>query len=365
MAGVQEGAVLWEPSAAFRERSELARYLRWLAAHKGRSFSGYRELWEWSVSDLEGFWASLWEFFEIRASSPYRHVLAERDMPGARWFAGAKLNYAEHVFRNATADHPVLIARSERRPTAECSWAELERQVGAVAAALRGMGVRAGDRVVSFMPNIPETVVAFLACASLGAIWSSCAPDMGPRAVVDRFRQIEPKVLFAVDGYAYGGKPFDRRAVLAEIVAALPTLERLVLLPYLDASVRPEAFANGVAWASLLEHAAPLEFAQLDFDHPLWIVYSSGTTGVPKAIVHGHGGIVMEHLKTLLLHQDMRPGDRFFWMSSTGWVVCSAACSPAARWCSSTATRPIRMRVPCGATSARPAAGTSAAAPRS
>jgi acetoacetyl-CoA synthetase len=325
MTGAHEGAVLWEPSAAFRERSELARYVRWLAAHKSLSFSGYHDLWEWSVRDIEEFWASLWEFLEIRASSPHQSVLAERAMPGARWFPGAKLNYAEHVFRNATADHPALIARAERRPTAECSWAELERQVGALAASLRNMGVRAGDRVVSFMPNIPETVVAFLACASLGAIWSSCAPDMGPRAVVDRFRQIEPKVLFAVDGYAYGGKPFDRRPALAEIVAALPTLERLVLLPYLDSDARPEVFANGVAWASLLEHDAPLEFTSLDFDHPLWIVYSSGTTGVPKAIVHGHGGIVIEHLKTLLLHHDMRPGDRYFWMSSTGWIVWNVA----------------------------------------
>ena len=217
VAALQEGAVLWEPSAAFRERSELARYMRWLAERKRLAFPGYHALWEWSVSDLEAFWASLWEFFGIRAASPYGRVLAERRMPGARWFEGARLNYADHAFRQATARHPAIIARSERRPTTEISWAALEREVGAVAGALRDMGVGPGDRVVSYMPNIPETLVAFLACASLGAIWSSCAPDMGPRAVVDRFRQIEPKVLFAVDGYTYGGKAYDRRPVLAEI----------------------------------------------------------------------------------------------------------------------------------------------------
>lgn len=322
---MQEGAVLWQPSASFREGSELMRYMRWLAEHKGLAFSDYQALWEWSVRDLEAFWASLWEFFEIRASSPYERVLRERRMPGARWFEGARLNYAEHVFRHASLHHPALIARSERRPTSEIPWAALEREVGAVAAALRGFGVVPGDRVVSFMPNIPETLIAFLACASLGAIWSSCAPDMGTRAVVDRFRQIEPKVLFAVDGYTYGGKAYDRRPVLAEIAAALPTLERTVLLPYLDAGSRPREYPGGIAWSRLTEHSAPLVFEPLDFDHPLWIVYSSGTTGAPKAIVHGHGGIVLEHLKTLLLHQDMRPGDRFFWMSSTGWVVWNLA----------------------------------------
>jgi acetoacetyl-CoA synthetase len=325
MVHLAEGAVLWEPSAAFRERSELTRYMRWLADRKGLGFAGYQALWEWSVRDVEAFWASLWEFFEIRASSPYERVLPERRMPGARWFAGARLNYADHVFRHASAHHPAIIARSELRPTTEISWAELADQVGAVAASLREMGIGPGDRVVSYMPNIPETVVAFLACASLGAIWSSCAPDMGTRAVVDRFRQIEPKVLFAVDGYAYGGKSFDRRPVLAEIVAALPTLASVVVLPYLDPTARLDAFPGAVAWSKLIERPAPLACESLAFDHPLWIVYSSGTTGVPKAIVHGHGGIVLEHLKTLLLHQDVHAGDRFFWMSSTGWIVWNLA----------------------------------------
>ncbi|MFO1363598.1 MAG: acetoacetate--CoA ligase [Burkholderiales bacterium] len=313
-----EGTVLWTPSRARADGSELARYMRWLAERRGVRCDDYAQLQRWSVERLEDFWASLWEFCALRSSAPYTRVLDARRMPGARWFEGARLNYAEHAFRHASARHPAIVARSEARPAREVSWAGLEREVASLAAGLRASGVGPGDRVVSYMPNIPETIAAFLATASLGAIWSSCSPDMGSGAVLDRFRQIEPKVLFAVDGYRYGGKDFDRRAVLAEIVARLPTLERVVLLPYLDPAAR---VPGTVDYASLLAAAAPLAFEQVAFDHPLWIVYSSGTTGVPKAIVHGHGGVVIEHLKTLLLHQDMRPGDRFFWMSSTGWIV--------------------------------------------
>jgi acetoacetyl-CoA synthetase len=315
---IAEGAVLWTPSRARVEASELARYTRWLRERKGLAFDDYAALHRWSVERLEDFWASLWEFLEIRSPTPYARVLDARRMPGARWFEGARLNYAEHAFRHASPARSAIVSRSELRAAAETSWAELERSVASLAAAMRAMGVKPGDRVVSYMPNIPETVAAFLATASLGAIWSSCSPDMGSGAVLDRFRQIEPKVLFAVDGYRYGGKDFDRRPVLEEIVRALPTLERVIFLPYLDPAAR---LAGAVSYASLLEADAPLAFEQVPFDHPLWIVYSSGTTGVPKAIVHGHGGIVIEHLKTLLLHQDMRPGDRFFWMSSTGWIV--------------------------------------------
>ncbi len=318
---IEEGTVLWEPSRERREASGLARYLRWLAERKGLRFDGYDALWRWSVEHLEDFWASLWEFFDLRASVPYSRVLDARKMPGARWFEGARLNYAAHAFRYAAADRPALIVRSESRPPAEVSWAALEREVAALAAGLRELGVRPGDRVVAYMPNIPETISAFLACASLGAIWSSCSPDMGVGAVVDRFRQIEPKVLFAVDGYRYGGKRLDRRPVVAEIVQALPSLERVVFLPYLDPGAAPEGIPHALAFGELAARAAPLAFEQLPFDHPLWIVYSSGTTGLPKAIVHGHGAIVLEHLKTMVLHQDMRAGDRFFWMSSTGWIV--------------------------------------------
>jgi acetoacetyl-CoA synthetase len=313
-----EGTVLWTPPPARAAGSELARYMRWLEARRGLRFDGYPSLHRWSVERLEDFWASLWEFLAIEASVPYTRVLDARRMPGAKWFEGARLNYAAHAFRHALAAHPAIVARSEARAAHEVAWAELEREVASIAASLRALGVRPGDRVVSYMPNLPETIAAFLATAAVGAIWSSCSPDMGSGAVLDRFRQIEPKVLFAVDGYRYGGKDFDRRAVVAEIVAQLPTLERVVLLPYLDPAAR---LPGAAAYASLLESPGPLAFEPVAFDHPLWIVYSSGTTGVPKAIVHGHGGIVLEHLKTLLLHQDMRAGDRFFWMSSTGWIV--------------------------------------------
>jgi acetoacetyl-CoA synthetase len=320
---IAEGTELWRPSPERAQASELSRYLRWLAQQRGLHFADYRELHAWSVTQLEDFWASLWDFFEIRASAPYTRVLGERTMPGAQWFAGARLNYAEHAFRHAGADRPALLSRSELRPQwQETGWDELQRQVGSVAASLRAMGVRPGDRVVSYMPNLPETITAFLATVSLGAVWSSCSPDMGSGAVLDRFRQIEPKVMFAVDGYRYGGKSFDRRAVLGEIVAQLPTLEHVVLLPYLDAAAQPRELRGGVAYASLLgQPDAPLVYEQLSFDHPLWIVYSSGTTGVPKAIVHGHGGVLIEHLKTLVLQQDLRPGDRLCWVSSTGWIV--------------------------------------------
>lgn len=234
MADVRPGHILWEPSPARKERSVLARYVRWLEAHRGLRFADYEALWRWSVRDLEAFWQSIWDFFEIRASTPPTAVLAERRMPGAEWFPGAELNYAEHVFRHRTAERPALVYESELRPLGETSWAELERQVASVAATLRRMGVRPGDRVVAYMPNIPETVVAFLAAASLGATWSSCSPDFGDHSVVARFGQIEPTVLFTTDGYRYGGKDFDRRASAAAILASLPTVRHVVSVPYLD-----------------------------------------------------------------------------------------------------------------------------------
>jgi acetoacetyl-CoA synthetase len=316
-----EGDILWEPSQAYRERTEVARFMRWLAAGRIVDADSYDALWRWTVTDLEAFWASVWRFFDVRASAPYTRVLSGYDMPGAKWFEGARLNYAEHVFRHDFGGRTAIVQRSELRPHAEISWDELRRQVGALAASLRALGVRRGDRVASYLPNIPETVVAMLAVTSLGAIWSSCSPDMGAGAVTDRFRQIEPKLLFAVDGYRYGGRDFDRRPVLREIVAALPTLQHVVMLPYLDPDASPAGLPGATTWASLVRDDAPLAFEQVPADHPIWVLYSSGTTGLPKPIVHGHGGILVEHLKTLALHQNIHEGDRLFWISSTGWVV--------------------------------------------
>ncbi|GCE48789.1 acetoacetyl-CoA synthetase [Thermosporothrix hazakensis] len=314
---------LWEPSETLKQQATVTRYMRWLNETRGLQFEDREALWRWSVDHLEDFWASVWDFFQIQAAHPYTTVLQERTMPGAVWFPGAELNYAEHVFRNATTDRPALLFRSERHALQEISWDELTRTVGALARALQAMGVQRGDRVVAYMPNIPQTVMAFLACASIGAIWSSCSPDFGTSSVIDRFKQIEPKVLIAVDGYQYNGKSFDRRAILAELQQALPTLQHTVLVPYLfgEDEPLPAALEHVVPWNEMVREPGELHFTPVPFDHPLWILYSSGTTGLPKAIVQGHGGILLEHLKSLALDMDLKAGDRFFWFTTTGWMM--------------------------------------------
>ena len=318
---VKEGDLLWEPSKEFRQSSNMSRYLSWVNKEYGKNFSNYSELWEWSVNNLEDFWASMWKFFDIKASKPYTTVLGDRKMPGTKWFAGAELNYAEHIFRNASKDRPAILHQSELRPLGEVSWDELYRQTASMSAALRSLGVGRGDRVVAYVSNIPEAVVALLATASLGAIWSSCSPDFGDRSVIDRFRQIEPKVLFAVDGYQYGGKPFDRVQTVRDIQEALPTLQKTIFIPYLKPDAAPAGLKNVVLWKDLLGGPKELVCEQVPFDHPLWVVYSSGTTGLPKPMVHGHGGVVLEHLKLMALHMDLKPSDRFFWFTTTGWVM--------------------------------------------
>ncbi|GAB4435459.1 MAG: acetoacetate--CoA ligase [Chloroflexi bacterium OHK40] len=322
MMNDQQPRLLWTPPAELQARSNLRAYMEWLAATRGLQFHDYDALWRWSVEELEAFWASLWDYFAIRSATPYTAVLADRSMPGARWFEGATLNYAEHVFRNASAEHPAAIFQSERHPLTTISWAELEAQVARVAATLRGLGVGPGDRVVGYIPNIPQALVAFLAAASLGAIWSSCSPDFGSPSVIDRFAQIEPRVLVAIDGYQYGDKPFDRRGAVAEIQAALPTLQATIFVPYLDPAATPEGLSGTVLrWDDLPPAPAPLRFEPVPFAHPLWVLYSSGTTGLPKPIVHSQGGILIQHLKELSLHLNLKPGDRFFWFTTTGWMM--------------------------------------------
>jgi acetoacetyl-CoA synthetase len=321
-APVAEGDLLWEPSESFKQGSVMTEYMRWLAEQRGLELESYDDLWRWSVGELEAFWASVVDFFRVELSRPAERILGDRSMPGTRWFEGAEINYAQNVFRHASADTPALVYQSETRPLSELSWAELKSQVASVAAALREMGVKRGDRVVAYMPNMPETVVAFLAAASLGAIWSSCSPDFGVDAVLDRFAQIEPRVLFAVDGYTYGGKPFSRLDVLRQLQERLPTLEHTILVQYLEPTAAPEEEHAITPWARIVSNrTAPLDFEGVPFDHPLWVVYSSGTTGLPKALVHSHGGVVIEHVKLLALHHNLRAGDRLFWYTSTGWMM--------------------------------------------
>ncbi|AGZ39413.1 acetoacetate--CoA ligase [Actinoplanes friuliensis] len=308
------GTVLWTPPADVLETSRMGQFMTWLREKRGVVVADYAELWQWSVTDLEGFWRAVWDYFDVISHTPPTATLSDATMPGARWFRGSSLNYAEHVLRmpGLGDDDAVVLAYSQTRDQVTLTASELREQVRRVAAGLRRRGVGPGDRVAAYAPNIPETYVLMLATASLGAVFSSCAPEFGSRSVIDRWSQIEPSVLVAVDGYQYGDKRIDRTAEVAAIHAALPSVEHLIMIGYLD----PDA-GN---WAEL-DGDDPLTFAALPFEHPLYVLYSSGTTGLPKPIVHGHGGILLEHLKMLALHHDLGPGDRFFWFTTTGWMM--------------------------------------------
>lgn len=319
---ISEGSLLWTPSQEVIDNANLTDYMRWLAANRNVQVNNYPELWQWSVDQTADFWESLFDYFQLTYSQRWDSALADASMPGARWFEGARLNYAENIFAKRTADRPMMLYQGEDTDLVELSWQEIYAQANRLACYLRGAGVVAGDRVVAYMPNIPETIVAVLAAASLGAIWSSCSPDFGSRSVLDRFTQIEPKVLIAVDGYNYGGKPFDRRSVVADLQAALPTLEQTVLVPHIAQTT--DGLNNTTLWDDALASVTPpaeMVFEQVAFDHPLWVLYSSGTTGLPKPIVQGHGGILLEHVKSTVFHNDLGENDRFFWYSSTGWMM--------------------------------------------
>ena len=325
---IEEGELLWEASQQRRAASNISHFMQWLEP-RGHTFAGYDELWQWSVDDLEGFWTAIWDYFEITADGAVEAVVTDDPMPHTRWFTGTRLNYAEHVLRHEFSGDPgrdMLRHASELRPLTAMSWGEVAGSVRKLATKMRALGLGKGDRIVAYMPNIPETVIAMLAATAIGAIWSSAAPEFGAQTVIDRFGQIEPKLVFAANGYRYAGKDFDRIADLEKIVGALPSAAHLVMLDYLPMAGKAPRFAGTLYdWQDML--AGPevppdaFAFERVTSDHPLWILFSSGTTGLPKPIVHGHHGIVLEHYKSAAFHFELGERDALFFYSTTGWMV--------------------------------------------
>ena len=314
---------LWVPSAERRERANLTRYAGWLARHRSVSLPGYdyTALWQWSVDHLEDFYGSVWDYFGVLSDGGYQRVLGSTKMPGAEWFPGARVNYAEHIFRGRPGDALAVQFAAEDRALGSWTWAELRARTAALAAGLRAAGVGTGDRVAAYLPNIPEALAASLACISIGAVWSACSPDFGVRSVVDRFAQIKPTVLFAVDGYRYGGVAYSRLAEVRALQESLPTVGRTVLLRYLDPAADVSGLRDTVLWEEFGRPGAELAFERVPGGHPLWVVYSSGTTGLPKPIVHSHAGMLIDQLKYVHFHFDAQPGDRMFWFTTTGWIM--------------------------------------------
>ncbi len=311
---------LWEPSDSFVSNSNLSAYLRWLERNKSLFFDDYKALWEWSVTEIEAFWQSIWEYFDVNSS--YTTVLAKEQMPGAKWFENARVNYAQEIFDRKNSAYPALIYKTERKGMEAYSWEELEDAVAACRDFLVSRGIEKGDCVVGFVANIPEATIAFLACCSLGAIWSSCSPDFGVNSVVERFRQIAPKLIFAVNGYSYNNKAYPKTDIVVAICSEIDSIRDVVWIDFLDEV--PVVDVEGKIchlMADVLSRKSRLEFTPVGFDHPIWVLYSSGTTGNPKAITHSHGGMLVEHLKYLAFHNDVKPGERFFWFATTGWMM--------------------------------------------
>lgn len=314
--------MLWTPSDKFLQQSNLTHYAAWLRQTKALSFENYSSMWQWSVDHPSAFWESIWQYFNVKSYSPYREIMSDDAVPHTKWFDGATLNYAEHIMRNKTEERPAILFASEREDTKKISWKQLEQDAAALQQFLKAAGVTEGDRVAAFIPNIPQATVALIATISLGAVWSSCSPDFGSGSVLDRFQQIEPKILIVVDGYQYGGKHYGKMQVVKEISDHLPSVEKVIVIPYLSDQPDISGIRNAVLWNDiLLNQHAELTFTPVTFSHPIWILYSSGTTGMPKAITHSHGGMLLEHLKYLSLHNDVHPGENFFWFSTTGWMM--------------------------------------------
>ncbi|MGK8558216.1 acetoacetate--CoA ligase [Nocardia gipuzkoensis] len=312
-----DGAVLRWPDKDVVTSSGIGEFAAWLAEHRGLDFADHETLWRWSVDDIEGFWEAVWRYFGVRAHRPYDRVLGSRDMPGAKWFPGALLNYAEHMIGEDTdVDLPAVLAYSQTRDHTTLTFGELREQVACARTGLRRLGVRAGDRIVGYVPNVPETLIVFLAAASLGAVWASCAPEFGARAVIDRFAQLEPTILLMVTGYRYGAKTIDRSSEVAAIRSGLPTLRHVIQVPYGQKNL-----PGVTSWDEFIAEPGTLEFDPVPFDHPLYVLFSSGTTGLPKAIVHCHGGILLEHLKIHAFTLDIRRGDRALWFTTTAWTM--------------------------------------------